>query len=326
MPYIQHRRRRRHRWLYVVIALVCLLALGAGAYYYLDGFSYTRPQEGFSLKSEAVIVRSEQLYQAQNYSKSQFSAKEGQRVSAGDEIAVAYSADYSDYVEKELRALEQKITNKQDESLRQTATNAGLQQLNEKIAAKESEIAEGTGDLTVQKRELNDLMNEREKYRETLVKADEELQALYDQKEQLQSKIDDSRTVITAQDDGLVSFYFDGAESYMTPGNLTSLSVSDIEDALAGKVGLRLTASGRPLYRLVKENEWYAIVMSDRQLTEITDGQSYRVSFNVGEGSPYIATVTGSRREGGKYLYYLSFSQAIGDLMSVRKTEITITG
>lgn len=326
MPYIQHRRRRRHRWLYVLIAIVCLLALGAGAYYYLDGFSYTRPKEGFSLKSQAVIVRSEQLYQAKNYSKSQFSAKEGQKVSAGDEIAVAYSADYSDYVEKELRALEQKITNKQDESLRQTATNAGLKQLNDKIAAKNDEIKAGTGDLTTQQRELNDLMQERERYRETLVKADEELQSLYDQRNKLQAKIDESRTVITAQGDGLVSFYFDGAETYMTPGNLKSLSVSDIGAALAGKVGLELSASGRPLYRLIKENEWYAIVMSDRQLTEIKDGQSYRVSFNVGEGTPYIATVTGSKREGGVYLYYLSFSQSIGDLMSVRKTEITITG
>lgn len=326
MPYIQHRRRRRRKGLYAALAVLAVIAAGAAGYYFLGGFLSMQPQEGFTLKSEAVIVRSEQLYQAQNYSKSQFTAKEGQRVLAGDEIAVVYSTDYSDYVEKELRTLEQQIMQKQQESLMQTAVNTGLKELDDKITAKKEEIAAGSGEIITQQRELNSLMSQREKYMKTIITADQELQELYDRQSALEKKIEKSKQTITASAEGLVSFYFDGAESYMTPSNLTGLSVAEIEDALAGKMRLSLTASGRPLYRLVKENEWYAIVMSDRQLTEITDGQSYRVSFNVGESTPYIATVTGSKKDSGRYLYYLVFSQPIGDLMSVRQTEITITG
>ena len=112
---------------------------------------------------------------------------------------------------------------------------------------------EAEGNLLVLNKELEKLMDERAAVLRDSIKQDDQLKAFYDQETALKNKIDNWKQTILAEEDGVVSFHFDGTEILLTPENMTKLTVKNINDILQGKSSYTSTeaTASRALYRPV---------------------------------------------------------------------------
>lgn len=311
----------------LVVALIAILI--SNTQHTVNAENGTIP---FSHSASGIIIRSESLYQTENYGKSVFIANEGQRVSTGTIIADVYTWDYSDSVISQLKTLRDKIMDYQQTNLLGGAISEELANLNSQIEQKSayiSRILEGTGDgnLSVLEKELRTLMDERTSLLYESVQLDETLSGYIEQESTLKARIDEWKKTITSASDGLVSFYFDGCETLLTPENMKKLDETQITNILNGKTyyTIKDTTASRPLYRLVNENEWYIIMLSDKRIAEFDNKNVFRVSINGETDIQYTATIDGYAENKGTYIYYLKFEDSIGRLLLARAVDMQIS-
>lgn len=286
----------------------------------------------FSKNSSGVVIRKETLYKADNYGKTEFIAQEGQVVTKGTPIADVYSWDYNDKDYAELKELQETIMDYQQNNVYSSIRSEDLEHLNAMIDEKTAEIraivkGEAEGNLLVLNKELEKLMDERAAVLRDSIKQDDQLKAFYDQEAALKAKIDNWKQTILAEEDGVVSFHFDGTEILLTPENMTKLTVKNINDILQGKssyTSSEATAS-RALYRLVSQNEWYVVMICDEKVPEFENNSAFQVEFSYGEDYKYTATIYGHNSESGKEIYYLAFSQPVDKLLLARQVEFKIS-
>ena len=185
-----------------------------------------------------------------------------------------------------------------------------------------------TGNLLKYERELRNLMEQRETFLREQVNVDSQLQSYLDAEAALLAGIEGWRRSSTAESDGVVSFYFDGAESVLTPANMMKLSISDISNILDGKSYYTLTDSttSRPLYRLVEKNNWYVIVISETEIPEFASKDTaFQVKFGGEDSDTFTAKVAEIREEGKNFIYYFHFTDDISKLIVARNVDMAIS-
>lgn len=286
-------------------------------------------QISFSYTGTGIIVRTEKLYRSENYGKTVFIAEEGQRVKAGDEIADVYSWDYNEKRVESLKALQDNIMDYQENHILKDVLSKGLQSQNQLIEQKTEEIkqvvaGEKKGDLLRLERELRNLLQQRQKFLRETAQEDDMLKDYYEQEKALEDMIEDWKKTILAEKDGRVSFYFDGTETLLTPENMTKLTVSNIIDIVNGKKFYKFdaTTASRPLYRLVDENEWYAILVSDTPILEFESPTAFKIDMK--DSDKLTGKIISSKEDSDKYMYYLKFSQPISGQLLTRQADMRV--
>lgn len=291
-----------------------------------------RDTVSFSVDQTGIIVRNEKLYKAENYAKTEFIAEEGQVVAAGAEVANVYSWEYNDEVVDSLRLVREKILDYQVNNIYKDVISKDLDTVNDAIhqcTLRLQAVVLGDSDEDLQKleREIDQLMEERSKLLKASVQADDTLTAFYAEEAALLANIDGWKITSYAENDGIVSFYFDGAETLLTPDNMYKLSVKDIEDVLNGKKYYAVAGenSARPLYRLVDRDDWYVVALSSREVPEFENDTAFQVRFTENDELKYVGKVEGRKEEDGKYKYYFHFNQSIDKLLLARTVDMTIS-
>ncbi|MEZ4357645.1 MAG: HlyD family efflux transporter periplasmic adaptor subunit [Eubacteriales bacterium] len=278
-----------------------------------------------------VVVRDESVYEAENYGKAIFIAEEGSAVTVGEEIAEVYKWGYNEQTMADLIDIREQIMDYQLNTLLKNIINVNLADYNSKIEDKSIEIrqvisGEKEGNPITLERELSDLMNQRRDYLNTAVPLDNTLSSLYDQETALEERINAWKVYIYAEEEKIVSFYFDKYESLISTDNMDKLTISNIKEILKGSITNTLsnTDSSKPLYRLVNQNEWYVIVMADKQKNEITVDSQFSVVFKNIYDKQYTATVVSERSDPKGYIYILKITDDIGDLLSARSVNFSM--
>ncbi|MBR3304984.1 MAG: hypothetical protein IKI74_04070 [Christensenellaceae bacterium] len=286
---------------------------------------------GFSMSGTGIVIRKETLYQTENYGKSVFIAKEGQHVSSGAVIADVYTWDYSDSIVSQLKNLENKIMDYQLTSLESQGIPEELTTYNKKIQQMSNQISRlldgrADGDLFSAETELRHLMSERSDLLYESVQEDDTLNGYIEQEAFLTARIDEWRKTITAAGDGLISFYFDGCETLLTPDNMKKLTAQQLTDIVNGKIYYTIpdTNAARPLYRLVNEHEWYICMISDTVIPEFENNNIFNVYIDGDRDIRYHATVDGYTESGKKYIYYLEFADSLKELLLQRSVIMDI--
>lgn len=288
----------------------------------------------FSQDSSGVVIRKEMLYKADNYGKTEFIAQEGQVVTKGTPIADVYSWDYSDQDYEDLKQLQEKIMDYQQNNVYSNIRSEDLDNLNAMIDEKTAQVrsivkGEAEGDLLALNKELENLMDERAAVLRDSTRQDDQLKAFYDEETALKNKIDNWKQTILAEDDGVISFYFDGTEALLTPENMTKLTVKNINDILEGKSSYTTTdaeaTASRALYRLVDQDEWYVVMICEDEVPEFENNTAFQVEFSYGEDYKYSAAIYGHNSESGKEIYYLAFSEPVDKLLLARQVEFQIS-
>ena len=291
----------------------------------------------FAYEGKGLVIRKEKLYKSETYGKTTFLAQEGEVVTTGTAIADVYTWDYNANDVAQLNVIEDTIMDYQEKYILDESLKKELENMNTGVNQKAKEISDvvsgaATGNLIKLEQELKQLMQERQKFLNEAVAEDEQLKAFYEQRNDLETRIADWKQTILAESDGVVSFYFDGLETVLTPDNMTKLTPANIADVFAGKSIVPTSGnepsqtSARSLYRLVEQNEWYVVFVADSRIAEFENPSNvFNVEFSAGENLTFSGSVSESQESGGKYLYYLKFTEPISDMVMARKVNMSIT-
>ena len=289
----------------------------------------------FSASYDMLIIRTEVVYEGKNYGKTDFIAEEGQRVKAGEEIAEVYNWQYNDDTLSQLLDLQEKILNYEVTVSRAGVIDEKLTDINSRIADKVDEIALSVSqnrpqDALQLQRELEALLSERVAYLESVVVEDETLRGYNDDKDALLKTIDEWRTNLTASQDGVVSFYFDGCEKLMTPDNIGKFTEEALAEVAAGKtIETDESDTGfAPLYRIVDTADWYVVMYSAEAIPEMHEGNPFSLMFddyldNQVTGVVYNATTL---EKNGGFVYTIRIRDDIGPLIGERRVTARLYG
>lgn len=310
---------------------IMLILLGVIAYFALERFFPSTQQYAMVLSGSAsqarsvraVIVRDEPVASMDSNSTITYVAQEGAYLSEGDEIAYVFSAGYSakemaklEDVRQDIRAYHGSILqNIVEPELERLDLNVTYMALQLKALIQQS----SNGSLTGIERQLTDAMSARQDYLSQNRREDTKLNALYEEENKREVSISSWRSIETASGAGVVSFYLDGYEEFLTPANLESISLSDVKDVLAGKpaggVQSRLTTN---IYRLVRDGAWYVLAVCDDVNFNPVIGQEFWFQLEGFEDLAYPATAVLVERSRSEVLVTLEITDAMGPLINQR--------
>lgn len=285
----------------------------------------------FETEQSTVVVRDEQVYNAENYGKATFLATEGERVAEGTAIAEVYKWGYNDKIMSDLLETQTKIEQYQENDLLRDVIDQDLEAINQSIADKSAEISaiiNGTeqGDLIEEEKALRLLMENKQTYLHDKVNADSQLEIYYEQEAQLLERVESWRETVTAPAAGVVSFYFDGCEELLNADNIEELTIKNINDIVNGSALAQTTASEteRPLYRLVDNYKWYLLIVSADPIQEFESDNDFMIVFKDYVDQQYTGKVVGKREEEAGFIYAIEINDDIGPLLNTRRADATI--
>lgn len=174
------------------------------------------------------------------------------------------------------------------------------------------------------------LLDERMSYLQTVVVPNDQLRAYYAQEKQLNDTINEWAQVVTAEQGGAVSFYFDGCEQLMTKENIGSFTRVALNEVSSGKtVSTSEKEQGSvPLYRVVNEGEWYVVLLSDKKIPEMFPGNTFTMVFDDYLDTQHTGTVFNIQEleNNDGYVYTIQVKDNIGPMIGDRRvTARTVT-
>jgi len=290
-------------------------------------------QEGeieFSTQAPVVVVRDEQIIPADNFGKANYIAQEGERVEADTIVAEVYKWGYNDKVLSELLTLQSTIMQYQENTLMLGVDDPQLTSLNDQIVRKRSDIVTAISekrseDVITGEKELKDLLQQKQEYLNQTVTSDQQLELYHSQESQLKERVEGWRQVYAAPSAGVVSYYFDGAESLLNYGNIENITSADLLAILEGSqtatTGATDESTEKPLFRLVNNFKWYILLYSPQPIPEITRDTTFTIAFDEYLDRQYQGKVVGTVTEDQSSIYILEMQEDIGELLDVRRTD-----
>jgi len=278
-----------------------------------------------------VIMRDETVASMDGNSTMIFVAEEGQYLNAGDEIAYIYSAGYSTKEMQKLESIRQDIRayhttildNIVDTQLELLDRNVHYlaQQMKSLVTRKAS------GSLINLEIQLSEAMKARQEYLRQNRREDTKLNSLYEDESKRESSISSWRKIETASEAGVVSFYLDGYEQYLSPDNVSNITIDGIKNVLIGRAAGEASDSRlvTNIYRMVKTDKWYILLLSgDASFNPVT-GQHFWLQMEGFDDVIYQTSVESILKSGNETLALLSCSDPIGPLLNQRSGNAIIS-
>lgn len=289
----------------------------------------------FDQSYDMLIVRDEVVYEAKNYGKTNFIAVEGQAVNVGDPILEVYKWGYNDETLSKLLDLQKKIMAYQTDVIRADVIDDTLNGLAGRIDAKAQEIRQAVFEsrpsvLLTLERGMESLLDERMAYLRDTTMPDETLKEYYTQEAELLELFASWRSLLSANESGLVSFYFDGCEAVMNKQNIGGFTRDVLEEVLDGKTveTPETDQAYAPLYRVVNGGEWYVVLLSDRKIPEMHLGNAFSIIFEDYLDTTYTGVVcdVSALAQNDGYVYTVLIQDNIGPLLGERRVAARLYG
>ena len=281
-------------------------------------------------EADAVVMRDERIVRTENYGKTVFAVQEGEKVERGIKVADVYKWGYNENSVKDLMDIQQKIKDYQENNILRDILDKDLESINSKIAEKQDEIdavinGRSTNDLLLIQQQTQGLMAQRMDYLKQTVQADEALNALYAQQDELTKRINSWKIEILADAPGTVSFYLDGYEDLLRLDNMDQITYNDLINITSGigKTKATESASQKPLYRLVNDGKWYCLLLSPKGgMDELRQDTTVNINFEGFSEQTYQAKVSLLRdMQGGARVTVLQIDGSIGPMLDVRRVK-----
>ncbi len=275
-----------------------------------------------------LVVRDEVVYEAKDYGKTSFIATEGERVEVGDPIVEVYEWGYNDDTISKLLDLQKTILNYEIDVSREGIIDEKLNEINSRIEKKAEDIQHAVFDnrpeeLLEFEREMEALLQERMMYLRSVVVPNDQLREYYSEEQVLLEQIAGWRSAVNANESGIVSFYFDGCEVVMAKENIGSFTKVIIQEIEQGKTieTPEHDQTKAPLYRVVNENEWYVVMLSEKSIHEMHVGNNFSLVFEDYWETQYSGVVVDATKleENEGFVYTIMIQDNIGPLLGERR-------
>jgi putative membrane fusion protein len=288
----------------------------------------------YTKKMDAVILRSERVVSSGTVARVEYVATEGSLLSEGDTIAYLYSTGYSESELVKLESIRQNIQ-AYHKSILNNIVDADLNRLDRIVDMKALELKslvthKTAGNLLDLTRQLEGAMVNRQEYMRSNKREDPKLNKLYNDENTRLNSIASWRTVARADSQGVISFYMDGYESTLSPENLDALTAAELRAVLSGAAHAGEASRLTDIYRLVDQNEWYVVILTDGASWNPVLDQQYSLQFEGFEDIAYTAKVTRVKKSDGEVMAVFQVTDPIGPLLYQRTGKaymsITLTG
>lgn len=315
--------------LLTVFIVIVTLVTSVGVYYVS---SPARAQELLytSIKSSiktnnAYIVREEEVYYADASGTLYNNIENGERVAANSVLTTIYHSDISANTLKTLKTIDKKISKAQDKNKKLSAYSIDYSDAESTVAAIIKEIPQAAKDNNIRDiAEFKDLINSLRGSSE--ISHNDELNSLYTQKEEIENKINSSKSEVSTSISGVFTTYIDSLESVLRADDITSYTPSYI-DALPKAKNQRLTdsvvAKNSPVGKVQNNHVWYMLFSTDTSaLPELLKGQNLSIKFDAIKSGEIDATIHYiSEDENGKTLVAAKCTSYVEGAFSYRTSS-----
>ncbi|SHJ13319.1 putative membrane fusion protein [Geosporobacter subterraneus DSM 17957] len=235
------------------------------------------------------IIRNEKLVKSNQEGEIKYFAQEGERVKKGYKIAEIYKDAVDDATRKKLEVINQRIENLNEN--KETLFERDIEKLDGEIHKTISQLKEYNekGDLLKVEELKRELTNKLDKKR--IIAGDKSfagknLEALKQEQQQLEKKINNSISWMISPEPGIVSYQIDGYESILNSSNMATLEYEKIRKIEPQITDLRVqkVIRGQPLFKIVDNNTWYMVTWLDKGLLDqYKVGRSVEFKFPQGQ-------------------------------------------
>ena len=327
------RRRRVTGRFYVFLILI-----GIGLYFVIRELSPLGVSEdivkmaatSYTQTVDAIVVRDETVASFEGSGQVVYVAAEGAEVAQGQEIANVYAAGYSEKEINQLESVRQSIRAYHRQIL-DNIVDAELERLENNVQQKALEVKtlireKPRGSLINLEKQLQSAMQARQNYLNQNRRQDQKLNNLYEEETKRENAIASWRNAENAPVAGIVSFYLDGCERFLTPANLETLSIEDVRSVLAGRTPESAEQSRleKNIFRIIKPDKWYVVLLSKDANWNPVNGQIFTVQFVGFEGSAFSGKVVRMLKAGGEVMAQLEMDSALGPLLNKRAGKAMI--
>lgn len=280
---------------------------------------------------DCLIVRNESPYNAEAVTSVHYDAAEGSAIIRGDDICKVYSSGYSTREMETLQEYRAQIRDYQKNMLEtETTYDAKLDRVTADVLTRAREVRDliggARGSLANQEVLLQTAIDARQKYLKTKYASDQRFTRLYDDELAQTQRIDSWTKQYTATGDGLISFYSDGYEYGLTSSNYMTFEPFQVRNMINGQKP-ELTSAQKTkttIYRVVRDNEWYVLFLSNDTDWNPVNGQVYDLQLERFESTQVKAEVMSFTRSGGELLVRLKVISSVKPVLYMRTCEATL--
>lgn len=333
---MQRRRKKRVAFRFYVFMALAGIALAYGAYIAVDGLVRRTAviesgNMGNQYAATAVVVRNEELTDAEGLTSITYFADEGEPVYKGNKIAEIYSSGYSQTDMNKLLNVRAQIKAYHQTLLASAYTDLVLDRYDEQILTTAREIGAlvrggERGNLLGLQRQLEDAMGSRQLHLRTRYESDQNLRNLYDTESSLLKKIESWTVTYLADQDCIVSFYTDGYENTLRATEIDAIDAAMARAVIAGEAPQMTTAQrGRTaVFRTVQNDGWALLLVSHDKNWNPVVGQTYKVELTGFEDSVFDGVVASFARAGSEVLVRMTIRADVRPVLNLRVTQARV--
>lgn len=313
----------------IVLLFVLIQNMGKGKRY---ATALVEPMgEGNIYQGEVVIVRDEQLVDAESITRIDFVADEGSLVYKGNVICQVYSAGYNQTEINRLETVRSSIKQFHKQQMESTLLDTQLDTINEDIASYALEVrkivqGEGAGSLGNLEQQLSMSLTERQVYLQQKYPDNQNLTSLYDEENRQLRKIESWTSTYTAQEETIVSFYTDGYESTINLNTFDDITPQEARQVLAGikPEGDAVSRGRRALYRTIAPDHWSVLLLSKEGDWSPMVGQVFNMQLDGYADFMVQATVRSSVLAGSDLLVRMDVEGSVYPVLNIRANRAVI--
>lgn len=231
------------------------------------------------ITTKGLLIRDEYIINSTMTGNIEAYFKEGDKVKNLDKVAYVYNNNIDEANFKELESLEKEVI--QIEEGQSSIIKADVDKVNKKIEKNKDNIQTKLiqGKLGISKEVVE--LEEHIKDKNKLLKSDLNSKPIINKKEEinkLSNKIEKNSDILQTNRSGIISYKFDGNESKYNIGNISELTIDDIEYTENEYIDILnegVIKHGQPIARIINNIKQYlAIVVEENEIMNFKENNS----------------------------------------------------
>ena len=231
------------------------------------------------ITTKGLLIRDEYIINSTMTGNIEAYFKEGDKVKNLDKVAYVYNNNIDEANFKELESLEKEVI--QIEEGQSSIIKADVDKVNKEIEKNKDNIQTKLiqGKLGISKEVVE--LEEHIKDKNKLLKSDLNSKPIINKKEEinkLNNKIEKNSDILQTNKSGIISYKFDGNESKYNIGNISELTIDDIEYTENEYIDILnegVIKHGQPIARIINNIKQYlAIVVEENEIMNFKENNS----------------------------------------------------
>jgi hypothetical protein len=279
-----------------------------------------------------VVVRDEVVYRSPAAGTLLFLAADGERVKPGTPVCGVSDPEESGRIQSELDAIDESIVDMQN-------LRKGFSIFEKDIAKANAQIKELVDDASHKLSgggsavyDLKDAINQKLDLRNKMLLNEEKgsLAGFVRQRQEYEKELNDSVSIISAAEGGVVSYCVDGLEETLTVDSIASLTRERTRAKPESPIfeAGKILAEGDPAFKIIRQNAWYVTAhVPASAVSDWTAGQRKTIYIEDASGFSAFDALVAETEETSKTESRVTFklTKFLNDFLDKRSVNFKIT-